>query len=155
MAYIKARVKSRPSINSVSIPTCVNCAGSHNLATCEDFLSKSITQRVSALVKKKQASTACDQVTLHRNARASASKCRSRCTHCRRMHHSLLHFAAATVQMPADRALEVDNSSQTVSNASFTTIINVQNTQAEVAPRYFSLLHELIYILPKAGVSRS
>jgi len=51
--YIKARVKSRPSVNSVSVPICVNCAGSHNLTTCEDFLSKSIAQR-NALVRKKQ-----------------------------------------------------------------------------------------------------
>jgi len=65
---IKARVESRPSVDSVSFPICINCAESHNLAICEDFLSESIARR-NALVKRKQVcfKFAC-RVTLHRYA---------------------------------------------------------------------------------------
>jgi len=57
-ADTKARVKSRPSVHSVSVPSCVDCTESHNLATCEDFLLKSIAQR-NALVKNKQVCFKC------------------------------------------------------------------------------------------------
>jgi len=40
----KARAKSRPSVHSVSVPTCVDCTDSHNLAECEDLDSKSVAQ---------------------------------------------------------------------------------------------------------------
>jgi len=45
--------KSCACVNSVSVPICVNCIGSRNLATCADFLSKSIPQH-SALLRKKR-----------------------------------------------------------------------------------------------------
>jgi len=80
----KPRVKSRPFVDSVS--TCVNCAGSHNLPACEDFLSKSIAQR-SALVKKKKACFNCLQPGHFKSECLSLS----RCTYCHLMHHSLLH----------------------------------------------------------------
>jgi len=96
----------------------------------EDFLPKSIAQR-NALVKKKQVCFNCLRSGhfMDRNARTG----RDIATHCRRMHHSLLHLVAATVQTPVDRTLEVDDSSWTVSNASPDTVANVQNAQAEVA----------------------
>jgi len=132
---VKARGKSRPLVNSVSVPSCVNCTGSHNLAACDDFLSKPIAQR-GALVKMKQVCFNC----LRSGHFASKCQSRSRCTHCRRKHHSLLHSAATTAPMSIDQAikrdqaLEVDNSSQTFSTASSTTVANVQNAQAQVAP---------------------
>jgi len=70
-ADTKARAKSRPSVNSVSVSTCVDCAGSHNLAACEDFRSKPVAQR-NALVKKKQVCFNCLRSNhyAHQNARA-------------------------------------------------------------------------------------
>jgi len=125
----KARVRTCPSVNIVSVPTCANCAGSHHLAACEDFLSKPIAQR-SALVKKKQVCFNC----LRSGDFRSKCQSRSRCTHCHRKHHSLLHSAVATAPMPVDQALEVDDSSQTLSTAPSPTVANVQNAQAQVAP---------------------
>jgi len=87
----RMRIESRSSVKNVSATVCVNCNGSHNLARCEAFLSKSITQR-NALVKKKQVCFNC----LRPGHFISKCPSRSRCTHCRRMHHSLLHLAAAT-----------------------------------------------------------
>jgi len=71
-------------------------------------------------------------------SRTLSGRCpsRSRCTlssHACRRHHSLLHLAAATVQTPADREIEIDDLSRTVSTATSTTVANVQNAQAEVA----------------------
>jgi len=80
----KPRVEPRPSVDGAS--TCVNCAGSHNLPACEDFLSRSIAQR-SALVKKKKACFNC----LRPGHFKSECLSLSRCTHCHLMHHSLLH----------------------------------------------------------------
>jgi len=85
----RMRIESRSSVNNATV--CVNCSGSHNLARCEAFLSKSIAQR-NALVKKKQVCFNC----LRPGHFISKCPSRSRCTHCRRMHHSLLHLAAAT-----------------------------------------------------------
>jgi len=96
-ANVKARVKSRPFVNSVSVSICVNCAGSHNLAACEDFLSKPIAQH-STLVKKKQVCFNC----LRPGHFTSKCPSRSRCTHCRRMHHSLLHLATAYRHPPTE-----------------------------------------------------
>jgi len=131
-SLVKARVRSRPSVDSVPVPTCINCAGSHNLATYEDFLSKSIVQHI-ALVKKKQVCFNCSR------SNHFTSKCpsRSRCAHCHRIHHSLLHHAAVTAETAIDRELEVDDSSRMVSHASSSGVANLQNvfqTQAEVAP---------------------
>jgi len=95
---VKTRVKSRPSVNSVSVPTCVNCAGSHKLNVCEDFLAEPIAQRI-ALVKKKQACFNC----LRSSHFTSKCPSRSRCVHCRRKHHSLLHLADTTVPTPVDQ----------------------------------------------------
>jgi len=86
----KARGRTLPSVNNVSVPTCVNCAGSHHLAACDDFLSMPIAQR-SALAKKKQVYFNCLRSSHY------TSKCLSklRCVHCRRKHHSLLHLEVA------------------------------------------------------------
>jgi len=120
-------IKSCTSVNSVSVLTCVNCAGSHNLATYEDFLSKLIPQR-STFVRKKRVCFNC----LRPNHFTPKFPSRSRCMHCRRTYYSLLHLAAVTVKAPVDRALELDDS-RTVPNASSVLVANVQNVQAEVA----------------------
>jgi len=126
---VKARGRSRPSVHSTSVSTCVNCSGSHNLTTCEDFLSKSITQR-NALVKRKHVCFNC----LRPGHFTSTCLSRSRCIHCHRIHHTLLHRAAVTAETPVDRELEVDDSSRMVSHASSTRVTNIQSMQAEVAP---------------------
>jgi len=91
-ADTKARTKSRLTVNSVSVSTCVDCAGSHNLVACEDFRSKPVAQR-NALVKKKQVCFNC----LRSNHYTSKCPSKSRCVHCRRKHHSLLHLEVATI----------------------------------------------------------
>jgi len=125
----KALVKSRPSVNSVSVPTYVNCAGFHHLAACDDFLSKLLAQR-SVLVKKKQVCFNC----LRSNHYTSKCSSKLRYVHCHRKHHSLLHPAAATVPTPVNQAPEIDDSSRTVSTTSPATVANVQNAQAEAVP---------------------
>jgi len=118
----KALVKSRLSVNSVSVPTCINCAGFHHLAACDDFLSKPLAQH-SALVKKKQVCFNC----LRSNHYTSKCSSKLRCVHCHRKHHSLLHSAAATVPTPVNQAPEIDDSSRIVSTASPAAVANVQN----------------------------
>jgi len=125
---IKTRVESRPSIDSVSVTTCINCAGSHNLATCEDFLSKSIAQR-NALVKNKQVCFKC----LRPGHFTSTCLSRSQCIHCNR-NHSLMHRTVVTAETPVDRELKVDDLSRMVSHASSAGVTNVKNAQAEVTP---------------------
>jgi len=129
ISLVKARVKSRPSIDSISVSTCVNCSGSHNLITCEDFLSKSIARR-NALVKRKQVCFNC----LQPGHFTLTCLSRSRCTHCNRIHHSLLHRAAVTAETHLNQAPEIDDSSRTVPTASSSRVINIQSMQAEVAP---------------------
>jgi len=86
---IKTRVESRPSVDSVSVTTCINCAGSHNLATCEDFQSQS---RNETCLKNKQVCFKC----LRPGHVTSTCLSRSRCIHYNRNHHSLMHRAAGT-----------------------------------------------------------
>jgi len=126
---IKTRIESRPSVDSVSVTTCINCAGSYNLATCEDFLSKSIAQR-NALVKNKQVCFKC----LRPGHFTLTCLSRSRCIHCNRNHHSLMHHAAVTAETPVDLKLKVDDLSRMVSHASSARVTNVKNVQTEVAP---------------------
>jgi len=101
----KARGRTRLSVNSVSVPTYVNCASFHHLTVCDDFLSKSIAQ-CSALVKKKQVSFNCLRSSHY------TSKCPSklRCVHCRRKHHSLLHLEVATVPTPVNQEPTIEDS---------------------------------------------
>jgi len=66
---VKVRGKSRLSVDSVSVPSCVNCAGSHKVAATTFFQSQS-RSAVRLLRRSKFASIACGRVTLRRNARA-------------------------------------------------------------------------------------
>jgi len=65
----KARVKSRPSVNSVSVSTCVNCGSSHNLAV-KTFAQSRSRNVMRWLRRNKCVSIACGRITIHQNARA-------------------------------------------------------------------------------------
>jgi len=118
-ADAKARVKSCPSVNSVSVPTCVNCAGSHNLAV-KTFAQSRSRNVMRWLRRNKCVSIICGRITIQ-NARAD------RDVFIVVASHSSLHLEAATLPMPVNQAPKIDNSSRTVSIASPAAIANVQS----------------------------
>jgi len=83
-----SRNKSRSSVNSISVSKCINCTGSHSLAKCEKFLLLSVEQR-DTLAREKRVCFNC----LRSDHFTPKCPSKSRCKHCRRKHHSLLHLA--------------------------------------------------------------
>jgi len=86
------RNKSRSFVNNVSVPKYVYCPSLHSLENCEKFLLLSVEQR-NTLAREMQVCFNCLQSGYF------APKCpsNSRCMHCRRMHHSLLHLAVSEI----------------------------------------------------------
>jgi hypothetical protein len=84
--------KSCSFVNNISVPKCVYCTGLHSLENCEKFLLLSVEQR----------STLAREIRVCFNCLRSghfAPKCpsKSRCMHCRCMHHSLLHLVVSEI----------------------------------------------------------
>lgn len=132
-----SRNKARSTVNNVSVVKCVHCAGNHPLAKCENFLSKSTAER-NALVRQKQLCFNCLR------SGHFPQKCPSkyRCNHCRRLHHSTLHFNAGETSpasaSPAPASLAVDSSGQQTpasvpSVAGIANVAHIQNVQTEIA----------------------
>jgi len=87
-----SRNKSRSFVNDVSVPKCVYCPGIHSLENCEKFLLLSVEQR-NTLAREMQVCFNC----LRSGHFAPKCPSNSRCIHCRRMHHSLLHLAVSEI----------------------------------------------------------
>jgi hypothetical protein len=87
-----SRNESRSLADRVPIPKSVYCTGSHGLEDCQGFLLSSVERR-STLAREMQVCFNCLR------SGHFAPKCpnRSRCMHCRRMHHSLLHLAVSEI----------------------------------------------------------
>jgi len=103
----KPRNKSRSFVNNVSVQNCVNCAGSHSLAKCEKFLSLTVKQR-STLAREKRVCFNC----LRSGYFTLKCSSKTRCVHCRRMHHSLLHSEEnRTAKTIANQALDSETQS--------------------------------------------
>jgi len=83
--------KTRSSVNNVSALKCVHCHGNHIVLKCEDFSRKSVTER-SSLARQLKLCFNC----LKPGHFTPKCPSRFRCTHCSRMHHTLLHSASET-----------------------------------------------------------
>jgi phosphoribosylformylglycinamidine (FGAM) synthase PurS component len=139
------RNKSRFSVNSVSVSKCINCTGSDSLSNCERFLSLSVGQ-CSILAREKRVCFNC-----LRSGHLTA-KCpnKSRCMHCRRIHHSLYLAVGEITNVTVNRAPGADDSkTQTVLNAfsvlESATVAHVQTARTEV-PYTFNVLLAIAWV---------
>ncbi|XP_029167680.1 uncharacterized protein LOC114938093 [Nylanderia fulva] len=83
------RDKPRSSINNVATVKCICCSGDHFVTKCEEFRRKSTAQR-SEIARKSKVCFNCMKPG------HISPKCthKQRCIHCRRSHHTLLHYAS-------------------------------------------------------------
>ncbi|KAH0944391.1 hypothetical protein HN011_008228 [Eciton burchellii] len=87
-----SRNESRSLADRIPVPKYIYCTGSHGLEDCEKFLLSSVEQR-STFARVMQVCLNC----LWSDHFATKCPSKSRCVHCRRMHHSLLHLAVSEI----------------------------------------------------------
>ncbi|XP_018365041.1 PREDICTED: uncharacterized protein LOC108762507 [Trachymyrmex cornetzi] len=80
--------KPRSSVNNVTANKCVGCSGNHSVSKCKEFLDKTVEQR-GAFARQSRLCLNC----LRSGHFLQQCPSKSRCSHCSRSHHSLLHFS--------------------------------------------------------------
>ncbi|KYN13170.1 hypothetical protein ALC57_14646, partial [Trachymyrmex cornetzi] len=108
--------KPRSSVNNVTANKCVGCSGNHSVSKCKEFLDKTVEQRGDFA---RQSRLYLNCLRFGHFLQQCPSK--SRCSHCSRSHHSLLHFsnnvkADATANSSKIKA-EAQSFTPTASNA--------------------------------------
>ncbi|KYN23208.1 hypothetical protein ALC57_04374, partial [Trachymyrmex cornetzi] len=86
--------RTRPSVNNVTAFRCVFCSGNNSVLKCDKFLSKTVAQR-GDYARQNKLCLNC----LRSGHFLQQCTSKSRCSHCRRSHHTLLHFANDTKPM--------------------------------------------------------
>ncbi|KYN09171.1 hypothetical protein ALC57_18726 [Trachymyrmex cornetzi] len=80
--------KPRSSVNNVTANKCVGCSGNHSVLKCKEFLDKTVEQR-GDFARQSRLCLNC----LRSGHFLQQCPSKSRCSHCSRSHHSLLHFS--------------------------------------------------------------
>ncbi|XP_029165899.1 uncharacterized protein LOC114936760 [Nylanderia fulva] len=129
VANSRNQYKHKSSVNSISVVKCEHCAANHYIHQCKEFRSKSISER-NSLARQHKLCFNCLK------SGHFTSKCLSttRCKHCSRMHHSLLHGKTREAPLDSDSQKSVSSAGTQIPHGEHTVtethaVANVQTVQ--------------------------